>query len=88
MGGKLLNRDDIVDWGLKITDGCMETYNTSTGLGAGGWAFQGADGGGAAVPSQYQSFFNTNGWYPTDVSWDTRPEIFEVTCRRLAETRT
>ena len=28
MGGKLLNRPDIVKLGLQITDSCMETYQT------------------------------------------------------------
>lgn len=29
MGGKLLNRDDIFQLGLKITDSCMATYATA-----------------------------------------------------------
>ena len=28
MGGKLLNRDDIFQAGLRITDGCIATYQT------------------------------------------------------------
>lgn len=78
MGGKLLDRSDIVTWGLKLTDGCMSTYNTSTGLGPGGWAFKGADGGGGNPPSSQQAFYNQNGFWITSGDYDVRPEVFEV----------
>jgi mannosyl-oligosaccharide alpha-1,2-mannosidase len=78
MGGKLLNRDDIVQWGLKITDGCMSTYNTPTGLGPGGWAFKGADGGGSDPPAAQKTFYAQNGFYVTSADYDVRPEVFEV----------
>lgn len=77
MGGRLLDRDDIVDWGLKVTDGCMSTYNTATGLGVGSWGFRGEDGGGE-VPAEHQDFFDQNGWYPGAKDWNVRPEVFEV----------
>ncbi|KAH7101715.1 seven-hairpin glycosidase [Auriculariales sp. MPI-PUGE-AT-0066] len=75
MGGKLLDREDIVDWGLRITDGCMTTYNTPTGLGVGSWGFKTEDGG--DVPAEHQDFFNQNGWYPKATDWNVRPEVFE-----------
>ncbi|KZW01108.1 seven-hairpin glycosidase [Exidia glandulosa HHB12029] len=78
MGGKLLDRDDFVDWGLKITDACISTYfATSTGLGPGGWAFKGADGGGADPPSEQKEFFEKNGFWITSADYNVRPEVFE-----------
>jgi hypothetical protein len=78
MGGKLLARDDIVQWGLRLTDGCMSTYSTTTGLGPGAWSFKGADGGGQDAPANQKDFNAAHGFWITDSSYDTRPEVFEV----------
>lgn len=40
LGGKLLDRQDIIDLGVAVTDGCHQTYNTTlTGLGPIAWAW-------------------------------------------------
>jgi hypothetical protein len=31
IGGKLLNNETIVNYGLELVDGCMNTYNTAYG---------------------------------------------------------
>ncbi|KZW01083.1 seven-hairpin glycosidase, partial [Exidia glandulosa HHB12029] len=77
MGGKLLGRDDIVDMGLRITDGCMATYNTASGLGPDGWAFEPANGQGSGVPPGQQQFYDDHGFWITSAGYYVRPEVFE-----------
>ncbi|EJD45468.1 seven-hairpin glycosidase [Auricularia subglabra TFB-10046 SS5] len=77
MGGRLLDREDFVEWGLKITDACMSTYQTPTGLGPGAWAFKGADGGGNDPPADQKDFFDKTGFYITSADYNVRPEVFE-----------
>ncbi|KAJ6453651.1 seven-hairpin glycosidase [Mycena vitilis] len=78
MGGKLLNNATIVNLGLNITDSCMNTYNTPTGMGGGGFAFVTADGKGTPPSSAaQQAEFNSFGFYNTDNSWYLRPEVIE-----------
>ncbi|KAF7364649.1 alpha-1,2-Mannosidase [Mycena venus] len=75
MGGKLLDNATIVNFGLNITDSCMNTYNTPTGIGGGGFAFVTADGKGTPPSSAaQQAEFNSFGFYNTDNSWYMRPE--------------
>ncbi|EJD45452.1 seven-hairpin glycosidase [Auricularia subglabra TFB-10046 SS5] len=76
MGGKLLNRDDIFQAGLRITDGCIATYQTGSGLGPGGWQYAPTDAG-ASIPASQQAFYAQHGFYITDASYDVRPEVFE-----------
>ncbi|KAJ7189140.1 seven-hairpin glycosidase [Mycena filopes] len=78
MGGKLLDNATIVNIGLNITDSCMNTYNTPTGLGGGGFAFVDATGAGTPPSSAaQQAEFNSFGFYNTDNSWYMRPEVIE-----------
>jgi hypothetical protein len=77
MGGKLLNRDDIVQWGLRLTDGCMSTYSTPTGLGPGGWSSKGTDGG-QDPPANQKAFNAVHGFWITSPDYVTRPEVFQA----------
>ncbi|KAJ7212352.1 seven-hairpin glycosidase [Mycena rebaudengoi] len=79
MGGKLLDNATIVNFGLNLTDSCMNTYNTPTGIGGGEFAFVTADGKGtppssAAQPAEFNSF----GFYNIDNGWYMRPEVIEA----------
>ncbi|KAJ7851200.1 seven-hairpin glycosidase [Mycena leptocephala] len=79
MGGKLLDNATIVNFGLNLTDSCMNTYNTPTGIGGGGFAFVTADGKGTPPSSAaQQAEFNSFGFYNTDNSWYMRPEVIEA----------
>jgi hypothetical protein len=81
MGGKLLDNATIVNFGLNITDSCMNTYNTPTGIGGGGFAFVTADGKGTPPSSAaQQAEFNSFGFYNTCVFYilcvEVRPDWF------------
>jgi hypothetical protein len=68
MGGKLLDNATIVNFGLNLTDSCMNTYNTPTGIGGGGFAFVTADGKGTPPNSAaQQAEFKSFGFYNTCV---------------------
>ncbi|KAJ6600240.1 glycoside hydrolase [Mycena sp. CBHHK59/15] len=75
LGGKLLDNDTIVNFGLNITDSCTNTYNTPTGMGGGAFAFVTADGQGTPPSNPVEEAeFNSFGFYNTDNSWYMRPE--------------
>ncbi|CAE6457287.1 unnamed protein product [Rhizoctonia solani] len=85
MGGRLTDNDTIVDYGLKLTDTCWNTYEkTATGLGPEVFGFVGPDGdrAGKAKPSPHDlAFYKENGFYSyNDSMWayyDLRPEVLE-----------
>ncbi|KAJ7256730.1 seven-hairpin glycosidase [Mycena rebaudengoi] len=79
MGGKLLDNATIVNFGLNLTDSCMNTYNTPTGIGGGEFAFVTADGKGTPPSSAaQQAEFNSFGFYNIDNGWYMRPEVIEA----------
>ncbi|CAE6459936.1 unnamed protein product [Rhizoctonia solani] len=85
MGGRLTDNDTIVDYGLRLTDTCWNTYErTATGLGPEVFGFVGPDGdlAGKAKPSSSDlAFYKENGFYSyNDSMWayyDLRPEVLE-----------
>jgi len=83
MGGKLLNNQTIVDYGLKLVDACWNTYaTTATGIGPEVFAYVGTDGnytGGNAPTASDTAFYNTAGWYVFNgySYYDLRPEVLE-----------
>ncbi|KAI5294421.1 maturation of Asn-linked oligosaccharides protein, partial [Ascosphaera acerosa] len=73
LGGQVLARDDLVDYGLKLVNGCRATYAaTTTGIGpeAFGWDP-------ARVPSGQQDFFEEHGFWIDNAGYDLRPETIE-----------
>ncbi|RDB30027.1 putative mannosyl-oligosaccharide alpha-1,2-mannosidase 1B [Hypsizygus marmoreus] len=80
-GGKLLNNETIVDYGLQLVDACWNTYaSTATGIGPEGFAYITADGNftGGSTPSASQLAFNEkNGFYITSQPYILRPEVLE-----------
>lgn len=84
MGGKLLNNQTIVDYGLKLVDACINTYQSDvTGIGPEVFAYIGSDGGsttGGPGPSASDlAFYNQHGFYIYDgyTYYDLRPEVLE-----------
>ncbi|KAF8155651.1 alpha-mannosidase 1 [Crassisporium funariophilum] len=82
-GGRLLNDQKIVDYGLALTDACWNTYaSTDTGIGPDGFAFisEGEDGSftGNSQPTVEQRLFNAqHGFYITHPYYVLRPEVLE-----------
>ncbi|KAF9010160.1 glycoside hydrolase [Cyathus striatus] len=79
-GGKLLNNDTIVQYGLELVDACWNTYaSTVTGIGPESFAFKSADGDytGSTLSSTQETFYNQHGYYITSSYYVLRPEVLE-----------
>ncbi|KAF9467829.1 glycoside hydrolase family 47 protein [Collybia nuda] len=80
-GGRLLNNQTIIDYGLQLVDACWNTYaSTATGIGPEGFAFISSDGNftGGSAPSTSQIAFNAqHGFYITSSAYILRPEVLE-----------
>ncbi|KAJ6597000.1 glycoside hydrolase family 47 protein [Mycena vulgaris] len=81
MGGKLLNNDTIVNYGLALVDGCMNTYkSTATGIGPEGFAYAASDGNFTSFPDPTEAdiaFYNEHGFYILFSDYILRPEVLE-----------
>ncbi|EJD51258.1 seven-hairpin glycosidase [Auricularia subglabra TFB-10046 SS5] len=81
MGGKLLGNDSIVATGLKLVDGCLATYNTSTGIGPEVFAYASADGNytGGSSSAADLAYYREHGFYVYNgyAYYDLRPEVME-----------
>ncbi|KAG9077462.1 maturation of Asn-linked oligosaccharides protein, partial [Ceratobasidium sp. 370] len=92
MGGRLTDNDTIVEYGLRLTDTCWNTYErTATGLGPEIFGYIGPDGSkaGRVEPSSADlAFYKQNGFYSyNDTEWayyDLRPEVIEYQKRAQA----
>ena len=73
LGGSVLNRQDYIDFGLALVNGCHDLYNstlTRIGPETFSWNTTGVD-------SINEAFYNANGFYITDAIYDLRPEVIE-----------
>ncbi|CAE6482957.1 unnamed protein product [Rhizoctonia solani] len=83
MGGRLTGNDTIVQYGLRLTDACWNSYEkTETGIGPEVFAYIGPDGdwtGGEAPSAADLLFYKKNGFYVYDgyAYYDLRPEVLE-----------
>jgi mannosyl-oligosaccharide alpha-1,2-mannosidase len=81
LGGKLLNNQTIVDYGLQLTDACWNTYqSTVTGIGPETFAFESSDGsytGGDPPDPEDIAFYEEHGFYITGSDYILRPEVLE-----------
>ncbi|KAF8631332.1 hypothetical protein AX15_002451 [Amanita polypyramis BW_CC] len=81
LGGRLLNNQTIVDYGLQLADGCWNTYaGTETGIGPEVFAYISSDGnytGNGAPTADQLGFYNNNGFYITAPDYILRPEVLE-----------
>ena len=73
LGGLVLGRQDYVDYGLELVNGCHDTYNsTATGIGPEEFSWDPT-----AIPADQAAFYNSSGFYITDAVYDLRPEVLE-----------
>lgn len=73
LGGQVLKKQEYIDFGLKLVNGCHETYiSTATRIGPEvfGWDS-------SKVPSNQASFFNKTGFYIQNGGYQLRPEVIE-----------
>ncbi|KAL8745949.1 MAG: hypothetical protein Q9190_001976 [Brigantiaea leucoxantha] len=76
LGGNVLDRQDYIDFGLELVNGCHETYiNTATRIGPEAFSWNST----AAEQSSDddEEFFQKNGFYVTNGVYDLRPEVIE-----------
>lgn len=73
LGGTVLGRQDFIDFGLKLVDGCEATYNaTLTKIGPDSWGWDPTK-----VPSDQKDFYEKAGFYITSGAYILRPEVIE-----------
>ncbi|RMZ66498.1 mannosyl-oligosaccharide alpha-12-mannosidase 1B [Pyrenophora seminiperda CCB06] len=73
LGGQALNRQDYIDFGLELVNGCHETYiSTATGIGPEIFSWNTS-----ALPANQSAFFNHSGFYISDPNYQLRPEVIE-----------
>ncbi|EPT00562.1 hypothetical protein FOMPIDRAFT_59833 [Fomitopsis schrenkii] len=82
LGGKLLNNDTIVGYGLALMEACWNTYaSTATGIGPEVFAYFSSDGNytGSSPSNGDLAFYNRNGFFvqPGGSDYYLRPEVLE-----------
>lgn len=78
LGGKLLGNDAIVQYGLQLTEACINTYTSSaTGIGPESFVFRSASGSTNGVKISNEAFYAQNGFDYDAKSYVLRPEVLE-----------
>lgn len=73
LGGQVLSRKEYTDYGLALTSGCHQTYNsTPSSIGPERWSWDPKN-----VPAAQSDFYARNGFYTTAAYYDLRPEVIE-----------
>jgi len=73
LGGQVLKKQEYIDYGLELVNGCHETYiATTTGIGPEVFGWDPSN-----VPSSQTAFFNRTGFYITNSGYQLRPEVME-----------
>ncbi|KAL9117382.1 MAG: hypothetical protein Q9187_006083, partial [Circinaria calcarea] len=73
LGGQVLGRQDYIDFGLALVNGCHDTYaSTATHIGPESFAWDDS-----AVPSEQTAFYNASGFCLTNPAYILRPEVIE-----------
>jgi mannosyl-oligosaccharide alpha-1,2-mannosidase len=73
LGGSVLGRQDLIDFGLKLVDGCYDTYvETATGIGPEGFGWDNA-----SVPASQLAFYQDASFYIIAADYVLRPEVQE-----------
>ena len=73
LGGQVLGRQDYIDFGLALVNGCHATYaSTATRIGPDAFAWNDS-----AVPSEQTAFYKASGFYLTNPAYVLRPEVIE-----------
>ncbi|KAI5822730.1 glycoside hydrolase family 47 protein [Schizophyllum commune Tattone D] len=81
-GGRLIDNDTIVNYGLELADACWNTYaSTATGIGPEVFAFISDDGNytsdNGVIDDDELAFYNEHGFYITSADYILRPEVLE-----------
>ncbi|KAI9876101.1 MAG: maturation of Asn-linked oligosaccharides protein [Pleopsidium flavum] len=73
LGGKVLNRQDYIDFGLALVNGCHDTYiSTVTGIGPETFSWNTT-----TLPADQAAFYATSGFWIENSQYITRPEVVE-----------
>ncbi|MCJ1327529.1 maturation of Asn-linked oligosaccharides protein [Thelotrema lepadinum] len=73
LGGLVLGSDEYTQFGLNLTDGCRNTYqSTASQIGPEVFSWDAS-----TIPSDQAQFFQDHGYYITDSIYDLRPEYLE-----------
>lgn len=73
LGGTVLGRQDITNFGLQLVAACHNTYNsTTTKIGPEQFSWDAS-----TVPTKQTDFYNANGFYITNADYLLRPEVIE-----------
>lgn len=73
LGGQVFNRQDYIDFGLALVNGCHDIYNsTATMIGPESFSWNTS-----ALPSTQTDFYSEHGFYITNPLYDLRPEVIE-----------
>ncbi|PGH35355.1 mannosyl-oligosaccharide alpha-1,2-mannosidase [[Emmonsia] crescens] len=73
LGGQVLGRQDLIDFGLDLVKGCYHSYrSTATGIGPEAFSWDPKK-----VPEDQRKFFEKNGFYITSRHYNLRPEVIE-----------
>ncbi|PCH35277.1 glycoside hydrolase family 47 protein [Wolfiporia cocos MD-104 SS10] len=82
LGGRLLNNETIVNWGLALMESCWNTYaSTATGIGPEYFGYFSSDGNytGSSPSDGDIAFYEKHGFfvYPGESDYYLRPEVLE-----------
>lgn len=73
LGGQVLGRQDYIDFGLKLVDGCHDTYvSTATGIGPETFSWNTT-----TLPAEQTAFYKLAGFWIVDGKYILRPEVIE-----------
>ncbi|CAE6430564.1 unnamed protein product [Rhizoctonia solani] len=92
MGGRLTGNNTIVQYGLRLTDACWNSYEkTATGIGPEVFAYMGPDGNytGVSPSASDLEFYRKNGFYVYNnyAYYDLRPESNFYAWRATGDTK-
>lgn len=73
LGGSVLNRSDYIDFGLRLTASCHETYiSTATRIGPESFSWNTT-----SLPANQTEFYKHNGFWISKSQYILRPEVIE-----------
>ncbi|KAK8171781.1 glycoside hydrolase family 47 protein [Phyllosticta citrichinensis] len=73
LGGNVLGREDFVNFGLTLVDGCRNTYaSTRTGIGPEVFSWNTT-----TLPANQSAFYSQNGFWIRSAGYNLRPEVLE-----------
>lgn len=80
LGGLTLDRQDYIDFGIQLVEGCHNTYiETVTGIGPEGFAWRDSKNttDNRPIPVNQSAFYQAAGFWITSSAYVLRPEVIE-----------